>query len=289
MSQVKNDKSEILHYDNPEFPVFVRKNYIPKDVDFKDVSIHWHDEVEFIYVLRGDIGYLIDGKRITLCAGEGVFVNSRHLHRILNGSSDCELLCLIFSPLLLCTSHFIVSKMVMPIIAGDLPYLVLKERYSWQREILNSVYSIYNSSLQEGEELEVIAHICRMWKLLVQNVITQESRIVVEDDDLMQVKAMLGFIQSNYAEAIALRDICVSGSMGKNRCTTLFKKYTNMSPVDYLRYYRIEKSLELLRGTDKTITEIAYETGFSGASYFAETFRKYIGCSPLQFREKARE
>ena len=62
-----------------------------------------------------------------------------------------------------------------------------------------------------------------------------------------------------------------------------------MSPVDYLRYYRIEKSLEILRGTDNTITEIAYETGFSGASYFAETFRKYIGCSPLQFREKARE
>ncbi len=289
MSQIKNDKSEILHYDNPDFPVFVRKNYIPKDVDFKDVSIHWHDEVEFIYVLHGDIGYLIDGKRIGLYAGEGVFVNSRHLHRILNGSSDCELLCLIFSPLLLCTSQLVVSKMVMPLITGNLPYLILKGECAWQREILDNVLSIYKSTLQEGEELEVIAHICRMWKLLVQNMVAQESRTAVEDADLMQVKSMLGFIQSNYTEDIALKDICASGSMGKNKCTALFKKYTNMSPIDYLRYYRIEKSIELLRDRDKTITEIAYETGFSGASYFAETFRKYIGCSPLQFREKIRE
>ena len=104
----------------------------------------------------------------------------------------------------------------------------------------------------------------------------------------MRVKTMIGFIQSSFDERVSLQDICESGSMGKNKCTALFKKYTNMSPVDYLRHYRVEKSMEFLKHTDMTITEIAYATGFTGASYYAETFRKYVSCSPMQFRENYR-
>lgn len=287
MSQIKSDKSEILHYDTPDFPVFIRKNYIPQNIDFTDVPIHWHDEVEFIYVLRGNIGYLIDGKKIILHAGEGVFVNARHVHRILNGYMDCELLCLIFSPLILCTTKLIASRMVSPILtSGKLRHIIFKETVTWQRAILEEIAAVYECSLQECEELEIVAHLCRMWKHIVQNVEEYEDKDGIEDVDLMQIKVMIGYIQDNYSNRITLSNICVSGGMGKNKCTELFKKYINMSPIDYLRYYRIEKSKELLRRTKMAITEIAYTTGFSGASYYAETFRKYMGCSPMQFREK---
>ncbi len=282
----KNGQPEVLHYDNPDFPVFIRRNYIEQPDELEDAFIHWHDELEFIYVLSGDIKYLINGERIALRAGEGVFVNSRQLHRILGGTNKCELLCLIFSPMLLCAAKYVTGKFVQSILsAEDLPYIFLKSDMDWQKNILQKVAAIYESTNYGEEELEIMAHLYHMWHLIVNNVKGQKQKSNV-NNDLMYVKTMIEFIQGAYEERVTLYDICKSGNMGKNKCTSLFWKYTNMSPVDYVRHYRVEKGIELLKYSHMTITEIAYATGFSGASYFAETFRKYMGCSPMQFREK---
>lgn len=282
----KNGQPEVLHYDNPDFPVFIRRNYIEQPDELEDAFIHWHDELEFIYVLSGDIKYLINGERIALRAGEGVFVNSRQLHRILGGTNKCELLCLIFSPMLLCAAKYVTGKFVQSILsAEDLPYIFLKSDMDWQKNILQKIATIYESTNYGEEELEIMAHLYHMWHLIVNNVKGQKQKSNA-NNDLMYVKTMIEFIQGAYEERVTLYDICKSGNMGKNKCTSLFWKYTNMSPVDYVRHYRVEKGIELLKYSHMTITEIAYATGFSGASYFAETFRKYMGCSPVQFREK---
>lgn len=282
----KNGQPEVLHYDNPDFPVFIRRNYIEQPDELEDAFIHWHDELEFIYVLSGDIKYLINGERIALRAGEGVFVNSRQLHRILGGTNKCELLCLIFSPMLLCAAKYVTGKFVQSILsAEDLPYIFLKSDMDWQKNILKKIAAIYESTNYGEEELEIMAHLYHMWHLIVNNVKGQKQKSNA-NNDLMYVKTMIEFIQGAYEERVTLYDICKSGNMGKNKCTSLFWKYTNMSPVDYVRHYRVEKGIELLKYSHMTITEIAYATGFSGASYFAETFRKYMGCSPVQFREK---
>ena len=72
--------------------------------------------------------------------------------------------------------------------------------------------------------------------------------------------------------------------MGKTNCCSLFQKYVNQSPNVYLIYCRLSKGAELLASTDLSVAEICYEVGFSGASYFAEMFRKRYGCSPSQYR-----
>ena len=99
------------------------------------------------------------------------------------------------------------------------------------------------------------------------------------------MKRMLDYLYGNYDKKITLNDVCARAGIEKNKCTELFRRYTNMSPMDYLRNYRVEKGVELLRETDLSVTEIAYEVGMSGASYFAESLRKYRGCSPLQTRK----
>ena len=58
------------------------------------------------------------------------------------------------------------------------------------------------------------------------------------------------------------------------------------TPNDYLNSFRLEKSMELLRTTDMTATEIAFHCGFNSASYFAEIFKKQKGCSPKEYRKK---
>lgn len=107
--------------------------------------------------------------------------------------------------------------------------------------------------------------------------------------NLSTVKDMLHFIQENYKEKISLEDISNAGNVCKSQCCSLFHKYLRQTPVNYLISYRLEKSIELLISSDLTITEICFECGFTGASYYTETFRKHFGCSPREYRKKQQD
>jgi len=57
------------------------------------------------------------------------------------------------------------------------------------------------------------------------------------------------------------------------------------TPFSYLIEYRLAKSVELLLGTERSVTEIALETGFSSASHYCECFRRAYRTTPLQYRK----
>lgn len=99
---------------------------------------------------------------------------------------------------------------------------------------------------------------------------------------------MIGFIQSNYKNTISLEEIAAAGNVSRSQCCKIFKGIMNKSPNDYLTEYRINKSIDLILGTDMKMTEIAYECGFNGSSYFAEIFKKMMGESPREYRKKKR-
>ena len=97
---------------------------------------------------------------------------------------------------------------------------------------------------------------------------------------------MVSYIESNYSRRITLENIAAAGNVCKTTCCSLFSSYTHQTPNVYLVNYRLSKGAELLIQTDLSITEICYETGFTGASYFTEMFRKSYGCSPTEYRKK---
>ena len=62
------------------------------------------------------------------------------------------------------------------------------------------------------------------------------------------------------------------------------KAASGKSVNQYIRELRLEKGAKLLKETDKSIAEISYQVGFSSASYFNKTFRKYYDVTPGEFR-----
>ncbi|MBQ2210149.1 MAG: response regulator [Prevotella sp.] len=64
---------------------------------------------------------------------------------------------------------------------------------------------------------------------------------------------------------------------------------TGMTPNNYIRRIRMEKSKELLEETNLTISEVAYKTGFNSAFYFSKIFEDYYGMSPSHFRNGPKE
>ena len=64
------------------------------------------------------------------------------------------------------------------------------------------------------------------------------------------------------------------------------KSLTNYSPNELLRIARLKKAASLLASSEKTISEITYEVGFTSPSYFTKCYKEYFGESPTDFLKR---
>ena len=97
-------------------------------------------------------------------------------------------------------------------------------------------------------------------------------------------KAM-AYIHEHYGEPIGREDIARYVGVSEGYLSRSFNQETGLSLIHYLTRYRIQQAKQLLVTTDKTITEIAMEVGFSDSNYFSRVFRQEVGVSPLAFRQ----
>ena len=283
--ELKDDRSEKIRYDNPDYPVYIRRGTLSLYPNYAAPS-HWHNDIELIAILDGEMNYNVNGEIIKLHKGEGIFVNAGQMHFGFSDSrTECHFICVILHPLLLCTVPSCEQEFLLPVIRSNCtPFVFLDLNICWQRDILNQIHFMDQIKGQKTAPLKVQASFFEIWSLLYENL-PQDSNIThSENNDLTITKNMVGFIQKNYSRKISLMDIAASGAVGQSKCCKLFAKYFKQTPNGYLTQYRLNKSIELLRDTDMSITEIALSVGFSGASYYAETFRKWFGKSPTKFR-----
>lgn len=285
MTVIKEDYSEKVQYDDPDYPVYIRRSFLSTYPHYAAPS-HWHEDIELIAVLSGQMKYSVNGEIIDLKEGEGIFVNSRQMHfGFSDTNEECEFLCILFHPMLLCMTTAYERDFVLPVIRHTgLSFLHLCPETGWQKEIWRQIRSVYLCREKPAARMRMGAAFLTIWSLIYENMSLHEKQQQKQDTDLVTVKNMIGFIQQNYAGRVSLSEIAASGMVGQSKCCKLFTKYLGETPNMYLTRYRLNKSMILLRNTDKTITEIAMETGFGSGSYYAETFRKWMGKSPREFR-----
>lgn len=287
MADILADGSEIFHYDIPDFPMSIKKNWIPANACITDISIHWHEEIEITYLVSGSVKHKLNGKKVTIHAGEAIYINSKQLHLIEADNQDCVLYCLIFHPMLLSASNHIAQKYVLPIIQNEqLDYFFLKESDAKQKEVLDAIVKIYELREDPAFEMKSMQILHELWLSLYEVLPKSEANELMINEDLHRVHKMMAYIHQNYAEHIGLEEICTAGQIGKTKGTKVFQEYLNMTPVEYLINYRLEIASKLLVDTKDSVINIALATGFSDSSYFARVFRKRVGVAPLKYREQ---
>ncbi len=282
--ELKDDRSEQVRYDTADYPIYIHRRLLSNYPNFRAPN-HWHDDVEFISVISGEMNYNINGEILSLHRGEGLFINAKQMHFGFSDScSECDFICILLHPILLCSTPSFEQDFILPVILNAAPYIHLNPDTFWQKEILELLQLMYNNKHSKIISMKVQSIFAAIWCLIYEKTQTAAT-VVYQNNDLSIVKNMVGFIQKNYKEKLSLAKIANSGSVGQSKCCKLFSNYFNQSPNAYLTQYRLNKSIELLSNTDMTITEIAMSTGFSGASYYSESFKKWIGKSPTEYRK----
>ncbi len=104
------------------------------------------------------------------------------------------------------------------------------------------------------------------------------------------IKKARAYVAEHYEEeTLSREDVAPVVGLTPSYFGKLFKQNTGTSFADYLTDVRIEKSKYLLTSTQKNISEIALQIGFSSQSYFAYQFKKRNGISPTEYRQETRK
>ena len=100
------------------------------------------------------------------------------------------------------------------------------------------------------------------------------------------VDQALDYIQHNFKTNIRINDLASYIGIDRSYLTNIFKHVTKMSPQEYLKRYRMEQSMNMLKETDMKICDVAEAVGYGDQLSFSKMFKKYTGISPSDYRGK---
>lgn len=257
--------------------------------DFNCIEWHWHTELEFVYIESGTVTLWIGEKQFTLSAGDGVFINSKILHRFY---SPAEAII----PNFVCMPNFIAAqesiiyrKYVLPILSSSLTFQVFHREVRWQAEALAIIRQIIAAQdCASSCELATASLMQRLWLELYENADIPYRRDHINDSASSQarVQLMMQYIHENYAHDISLDDIADHAGLSKSTVLNLFRQYLHITPINYLINYRLNEAAQLLSKTEKKITTVSDETGFNHVDYFCRLFKKHYHLTPTEYRDR---
>ncbi|MCI9271219.1 MAG: AraC family transcriptional regulator [Dorea sp.] len=289
-------KYENKQHGSSGFPYAVYRSLIP-DI-MHSYPLHWHNEMEITYILKGSCLISVNGTPIRAQAGDIILILPNQLHSI-DQNEDCraEYYTFVFDLQLLgqdSPSDACFCKYLKPYLDGGavLPFRLPYEHADCPpiRQSLEGLLKLETPEQQKnlvcGKELRIKSGLFSLFSLLEpfrQNT-DSDNGSLYQLAQIQKMKALLRFISANYMTPLTLREAAAFCGYSASYFMKFFKSFTSSTFVEYLNHYRLEKAGELLRETTLSILEISEQVGFENHSYFIRIFKRQYGITPRKYR-----
>lgn len=258
--------------------------------DFHCIEWHWHTEFEFVYVETGTVYFGISDKQFALSEGQGVFINSKILHRYFSQGNAIVPNFVLMPYFIAAQDSLIYQKYVLPIMASPMDYQIFSSDIPWQAQALSLMREMM-AAQENASDVELVNSylIQKIWHILYQNTDVEHmgKKENYSASSQARLQLMMQYIHQKFAYNISLSDIADQAKVSKSTALNLFQRYLGISPVTYLINYRLQEAAKLLASTEKKVTVISKDTGFDNVDYFCKAFKKYYKLTPTEYRKKA--
>lgn len=265
--------------------------YTPDLID-ADIAWHWHTEFEVGVVSGGDIELMAGSQRALLHAGDGVFINSGVLHGAINAapSHHAVLDNIVFHGRLIAGHEQSVfdKRYVAPVMQDDLLRVVIfRGDDPSAADTLRRLHSAMQAMTKQptGYEITVRSELSSLFVLLCGMASGDRARGASSVVREKRARSMMDYIHAHFAEQLRLEDVAQAVAVSPNEAMRCFKQILGVSPIQYLKHYRLSRAAHMLKSHDASIAEICEKCGFRDGSYFAKEFRALYRCAPRAYRE----
>lgn len=248
-----------------------------------------HDFWEICYVEKGEITLSAEGKNLNMREGQLALISPNKRHSYISEKGNDS------RAYVICFESF--SNSLKP----------LGERIFWgdslQTDCINRIKDecSHTFKMNESDQLEVLTSpifggqqailsqleyllICLIRSLSGENsgieFLKQESFY----EDLTD--AVIRYLRENVDKKIYLDEVCRRFNYSRSFLCKTFKEQTGATLIEYLNRLKIEEAKRRLTETTATVTGIATSLGFSELKYFNVVFKKQVGMTPLEYRER---
>lgn len=244
---------------------------------------HDHSAVEVVLTLEGMVTYTIEDKIYQVRKGEILIVPPDTLHSLTMGEESSRYLFL-FEPDAIMTMRDIKSMAMYfnkPFHLRDgsdahvqIRELLLRTRDAYEKHDLMWNTVCYSSILRIYATLGQ-RYLSGILPRNEENVRSMDSEVIT---------AVMTYINNHYREELSLEDVARFAGFSRYYFSRSFKRQTGYSFKDYLCQKRLQVAMDLLIRTNRSMRDVAIESGFGSVATFNRVFREKKGCTPTQYR-----
>lgn len=249
---------------------------------------HWHKEMEFVYMIDGEMNTVTNGKKTTIRNGEVFFCNSKDIH--VTSVPDSQA---IYKYLVVQISYEDLMKYCGQEEACSFS-IEDEETQSLLAEQFDRLLTILESNEREEEQrfsnikkTQIILEIyyilltrCKAEALRETNKITAATTYA---------KQLMAYINQHYTENLSLEVLAKEVGLSTQYLSKHFKSATDMGIVQYINLIRLEHANNDLLNGCVTVTEAALNNGFPSVKTYIETCKKVHGMTPTYLLKESRK
>lgn len=242
--------------------------------------LHWHKELELVYMIDGVLDAKISGENIQINSGEFYFCNSEEIH--ITSAPDKNKVIKYIVVLL--------SKEYMRSFCEEIDRIEFKikaESRGRISEMLKKLVSIMESD-DEYKLLKVNAVFMDIYHLLLSECVVEKKNLLPTNlpDNFAYAITIIEYIGCNYNENINLKDMADLVGLTSSYFSKYFKNITGTNFTQYLNSVRLEHALNEMLYKGQTVTKAAMNNGFPNVKSFIEICKKIYGCTPMEYKKQ---
>ncbi|WP_084096080.1 AraC family transcriptional regulator [Aristaeella lactis] len=246
-------------------------------------EIHDHSAIEILLTLEGMVTYTIEDKVYQVRKGEILIIPQDTAHSLTMEEGSSRYLYL-FEPDAIMTMRDIKSMAIyfnkpFHLRDGSDAHVRIRELLLRAKDLYEKRELMWNTACYSC--------ILRVYATLGQRYLSgirPRTADNMRNMDSEVINAVMTYINNHYREELSLENVAGFAGFSRYYFSRSFKKQTGYSFKDYLCQKRLQVAMDLLIRTNRSMRDVAIESGFGSVATFNRVFREKKGCTPTQYR-----
>jgi len=233
-------------------------------------NAHMHEEVEIVYMIEGTAHAFSGGVECSLSPGDFFVAFPNHVHYYDNCQDNVAVVAIIPLKVLSELRGILTTKSPLS------PHIKNADPLAGKLFESALLYKgKYKNEAEKGLLLSAVSALMEKVSFADENVPLQNA-----------LPSILAYCENNYLEDISLDTVSKNLGISKSHISHIFSEKLHMNFRDYINSLRLNYATELLTDKEKSMTQVAAESGFETIRTFNRAFRKRFNASPLEYRKQ---